>query len=94
MDGIRRFQPDVLLLDIRMPRMTGIQALHAMTDLERGVTVNKSTRNYLIIVGLTSEYRSRSRGRHPTAMPVRSPINSNRQPGAGIDVDHRKEDSR
>lgn len=32
LDGIRRFQPDVLLLDIRMPKMTGIQALHAMAD--------------------------------------------------------------
>lgn len=29
-DGIRRFQPDVLLLDIRMPKMSGIEALQAM----------------------------------------------------------------
>ena len=28
--GIALFMPDVLLLDIRMPKMTGIQALHAM----------------------------------------------------------------
>ena len=28
--GIKRCQPDVLLLDIRMPVMTGIEALHAM----------------------------------------------------------------
>lgn len=28
--GIKQFQPDVLLLDIRMPKMTGIDALHAM----------------------------------------------------------------
>lgn len=31
-DGIKRFKPDVLLLDIRMPIMTGIEALHAMND--------------------------------------------------------------
>ena len=37
LDGIRRYQPDLLLLDIRMPKMTGIQALHAMT--EAGVKV-------------------------------------------------------
>jgi DNA-binding NarL/FixJ family response regulator len=30
-DGINRFKPDVLLIDIRMPRMTGIEALQAMT---------------------------------------------------------------
>lgn len=29
-DGIRRYQPDVLLLDIRMPKMNGIDALRAM----------------------------------------------------------------
>jgi|SRR5690554_2234294 len=29
-EGIRHHHPDVLLLDIRMPRMTGIDALHAM----------------------------------------------------------------
>jgi DNA-binding NarL/FixJ family response regulator len=29
-DGIQKYQPDVLLMDIRMPRMTGIDALHAM----------------------------------------------------------------
>lgn len=29
-DGIKREGPDVLLLDIRMPVMTGIEALHAM----------------------------------------------------------------
>ena len=28
--GIERYQPDVLLLDIRMPKMTGIQALQEM----------------------------------------------------------------
>ena len=28
--GIGKFKPDVLLLDIRMPRMTGIEALRAM----------------------------------------------------------------
>ena len=35
--GSERFQPDVLLLDIRMPKMTGIEALHAMN--EKGVSV-------------------------------------------------------
>ena len=29
-EGIQKYQPDVLLMDIRMPRMTGIDALHAM----------------------------------------------------------------
>jgi len=31
-DAIRKYSPDVLLIDIRMPRMTGIDALHAMQD--------------------------------------------------------------
>ena len=31
-DGIERYRPDVLLLDIRMPKMTGIEALHAMNE--------------------------------------------------------------
>ena len=35
--GIQRHQPDVLLLDIRMPKMTGIQALQAMA--EAGVNI-------------------------------------------------------
>ena len=30
LDGVRTWQPDVLLLDIRMPRMTGIDALRAL----------------------------------------------------------------
>ena len=30
LEGIRECQPDVLLMDIRMPRMTGIEALRAM----------------------------------------------------------------
>lgn len=29
-EGIQKFKPDVLLVDIRMPKMTGIDALHAM----------------------------------------------------------------
>jgi len=29
-EGIQKYKPDVLLMDIRMPRMTGIDALHAM----------------------------------------------------------------
>lgn len=32
LDGIRTLQPDVLLLDIRMPKMNGIQALQAMKE--------------------------------------------------------------
>jgi len=35
--GVKRFQPDVLLLDIRMPKMTGIEALHALQ--ENSITV-------------------------------------------------------
>jgi DNA-binding NarL/FixJ family response regulator len=31
-EGIQRYRPDVLLLDIRMPKMTGIEALHAMNS--------------------------------------------------------------
>lgn len=34
--GLERCKPDVLLIDIRMPRMTGIEALQAMQ--EKGVT--------------------------------------------------------
>lgn len=30
--GIEQYRPDVVLLDIRMPKMTGIQALHAMNE--------------------------------------------------------------
>lgn len=35
-EGLGRYAPDVLLLDIRMPKMTGIEALHAMraADIE------------------------------------------------------------
>jgi DNA-binding NarL/FixJ family response regulator len=31
-DGIEKFQPEVVLLDIRMPGMTGIEALYAMKE--------------------------------------------------------------
>lgn len=31
-EGVRKFQPDVILLDIRMPVMTGIDALHALKE--------------------------------------------------------------
>ncbi|PCJ24979.1 MAG: DNA-binding response regulator [SAR86 cluster bacterium] len=31
-EGIKRYSPDVLLLDIRMPKMTGIEALRAMNE--------------------------------------------------------------
>ncbi|PCI81664.1 MAG: DNA-binding response regulator [SAR86 cluster bacterium] len=30
--GIEKYNPDVLLLDIRMPKMSGIEALHAMNS--------------------------------------------------------------
>jgi DNA-binding NarL/FixJ family response regulator len=33
-EGIRRYHPDVLLIDIRMPKMTGIDALRAMRDAD------------------------------------------------------------
>jgi DNA-binding NarL/FixJ family response regulator len=33
-EGIRRYLPDVLLIDIRMPKMTGIDALRAMRDAD------------------------------------------------------------
>jgi len=33
-EGIRNFKPDVLLVDIRMPKMTGIDALHAMRSAD------------------------------------------------------------
>ena len=35
--GVERCQPDVLLLDIRMPIMSGIEALHAMNENKRMV---------------------------------------------------------
>ena len=35
-EGLKQFQPDVLLTDIRMPKMTGIEALRAMQ--EQGIT--------------------------------------------------------
>lgn len=31
-NGIVQYEPDVLLLDIRMPKMSGIEALHAMNE--------------------------------------------------------------
>lgn len=31
-DGLSRYEPDVLLIDIRMPKMTGIEALQAMQE--------------------------------------------------------------
>ena len=36
-EGIQKCNPDVLLLDIRMPKMTGIEALHAMNS--KGIAV-------------------------------------------------------
>lgn len=36
-DGVTRFSPEVVLLDIRMPGMSGIEALHALR--ERGMEV-------------------------------------------------------
>lgn len=33
-EAIRNFKPDVLLVDIRMPKMTGIDALHAMSKAD------------------------------------------------------------
>jgi DNA-binding NarL/FixJ family response regulator len=32
LQGVERYKPDVLLLDIRMPKMTGIEALQAMKE--------------------------------------------------------------
>ncbi|MCG8416076.1 MAG: response regulator transcription factor [Pseudomonadales bacterium] len=32
LDGLAKFKPDVLLIDIRMPKMTGIEALQAMQE--------------------------------------------------------------
>ncbi|GAB5500358.1 MAG: response regulator transcription factor [Pseudohongiellaceae bacterium] len=36
LDGLAEFNPDVLLIDIRMPKMTGIEALQLMQD--KGIT--------------------------------------------------------
>lgn len=36
LDGLEKFRPDVLLTDIRMPKMSGIEALQAMQ--EKGIT--------------------------------------------------------
>jgi DNA-binding NarL/FixJ family response regulator len=36
-EGLRKFAPDVLLLDIRMPVMTGIEALYAMREADIAV---------------------------------------------------------
>ena len=36
-DGLSRYKPDVLLIDIRMPKMTGIEALQAMQ--EKGIHI-------------------------------------------------------
>ena len=46
--GIARFKPDVLLIDIRMPRMTGIDALHATRDAvsAQGCVTGESGRGY------------------------------------------------
>lgn len=32
LDGLQQYQPDVLLIDIRMPKMNGIEALQAMRE--------------------------------------------------------------
>ena len=37
LEGLKRFQPDVLLTDIRMPKMSGIEALRAMQ--EQGIEI-------------------------------------------------------
>lgn len=54
-EGIRLYKPDVLLLDIRMPKMTGIQALQAMNENELSVpTIILTTfdDNRLVLEGL------------------------------------------
>lgn len=32
LEGVNRFKPDILLIDIRMPKMTGIEALQELAD--------------------------------------------------------------
>jgi DNA-binding NarL/FixJ family response regulator len=54
-EGIQKCDPDVLLLDIRMPKMTGIEALHAMNSKGIGVPAIILTTfddNRLVLEGL------------------------------------------
>ncbi len=59
-EGIALYRPDVLLLDIRMPKMTGIQALHAMNENGMNVpTIILTTfdDNRLVLEGLEAGAR-------------------------------------
>lgn len=54
-EGIEKYSPDVLLLDIRMPKMSGIEALHAMNAKNLDVPVIILTTfddNRLVLEGL------------------------------------------
>lgn len=43
-DGIGRFKPDVLLIDIRMPRMTGLDGKNSQGAVVHGVAIRRDRR--------------------------------------------------